>query len=105
MSVEHEESKCSNCGVTGDFCGYHHLSRDKISLCVACAEQDIDVLQITLAGEKTGGIITPSIEEAIETMSAIIREMKDAEVGDGYTVWKRSMRRLLVVTTPEFQGF
>lgn len=93
---------CAECRVSGDFCGYHGLGREEISLCVACAEQEIDVWTITLAVCESGGVTAPSLKEAIDTVSAIVGEM---DYEDGYTIHKKKMSRLQVVTMPEFQGF
>ena len=97
---------CADCGVTGDYCGYHQLGSQKISLCVTCAEREVTVWHITLADEDSGGIVHQTINKAIETMTVIIREMENQDDdSDSYSIHKQKMSRLEVVTMPEFQGF
>ncbi len=52
--MDKNETVCAECGVTGDFCGYHNLGSEKKSLCVACAEAEITVWTITLADYEGG---------------------------------------------------
>lgn len=94
--------ECAECGTTGDFCGYHGIRPANVSLCLACAEQKIDVWAITLSDCDSGGIVSSSLDEAINTITAIVGEM-DHE--DGYTIQKKQMSRLEVLSIPEFQGF
>lgn len=97
---------CADCGLAGDYCGYHQLGSQKISLCCACAEREVTVWQITLAGEDSGGIVHQTLDEAIETMTVIMKEMADQDDGcDIYSIHKQKMSRLQVVAMPEFQGF
>ena len=98
---------CVECGVTGDFCGYHGIRPKEVSLCVACAEQQIDVWVINLEGQIGGGIVTSDLKEAQETITVIMDEMAKQDIGDvdAYTISKKQMSRLQVMSLPEFQGF
>lgn len=99
--MEGLKSKCAECGLTGDFCGYHNLGSQKVSLCLACAETEVDVWRISLHGEG-GGCVAPTITEAVDSITALIGEMDN---GDGYDISKERLSKLSVVGMSEFQGF
>ena len=100
MSLNHY-SKCSECGLEGDFCGYHNLGVENKSLCMACAEAPVEVYRIALHGEG-GGCVAPTLLEAIDTITALVGEM-DSDTG--YDIGMEKMTRKEVVAMPEFQGF
>jgi hypothetical protein len=101
LDMEYEQSICAVCGLVGDFCGYHHLGPKKLSLCISCAETKVDVYKITLCGE-SAGLIIETTAEAVDTIKVLIEEMS---YGDGYSITKENLKRLLIVNLPEFSGF
>lgn len=94
------QPRCSECGLKGDFAGYHNVGRDGKTLCVACAEKEIEVYKITEAVPGNGFFLR-DIKEAIEN----IRTVEDADPGDGYTITKETMSLLNYEAMEEFQGF
>ena len=99
--LKHSQNSCSNCGTTGDFCGYHQLGPQRKALCVACAESEIDVWRISLNEEK-GGYYVDSKEKADNELS-VLAETREEE--DTYHVHPEKMSRLKFYSLFEFEGF
>lgn len=93
-------SKCAECGLEGNFAGYHHLGKNKKSLCMACAEQDIEVYKISEA-DPGNHFFVKDLGEALENIKAV----KYCEDGNGYTIVKESMTLARYESLEEFQGF
>lgn len=93
-------SKCNECGLGGHFAGYHMVGKDRKSLCVACAEQEIEVYKITEAVPGNAFCLR-DLNEAMESIKAV--EWCDS--GDGYAITKQSMSLVKYESLEEFQGF
>ena len=64
---------CDNCGITSNFCGYHFLGPRKISLCLTCGDQDVEVIGITIPGE--AGFFEKSLDSALEALRGLVDDM------------------------------
>ena len=91
---------CSECGLIGDFAGYHQVGRDRKSLCMACAEAGIDVYKISEA-DPHNYFFVRNIDDAMSE----IRTVESCDVGDGYRITKERMSLLKYEALEEFQGF
>jgi hypothetical protein len=94
-------STCINCGLVGYFAGYHNLDKGRVSLCVTCAEEPIEVFQIRT--EDSSGFFETTQSGFEGAIGSLVSEM-DIE-DDHYWVKKKIMTRLAVITSPEFEGF
>ncbi len=92
------EPKCNECKVTGNFCGYHNLRWNHLSLCMACAEKEIIVYKISL----DKGDSNVYVERDIEYFFYMIDEREE---DNGYFIEKSVMTMIEWYSLEEFQGF
>lgn len=92
--------RCAVCGVEGNFCGYHNIGPEKVSLCVACAESPVEVYRVTMGGSNQ----TPSlyVEDPNAVLSMMHTLMERMEPKETILIEKRVRTYLKLFQMPQF---
>lgn len=92
--------KCNACGCSINVIGYNLLNKEKPALCVACANEKIEVYEIKLGDTGFFETSQTGFEAAI---GSIVSAMDIDD--EPYIVRKKLLTRREVLEAQEFEGF
>jgi len=95
-------TKCEECGLEGNFAGYHGVGPKSVSLCMACAEATVHMWRIRQRDENSGGYYAHSQDDALAELDILLKE---DEVGGGYSVTIEEKTIFEKYSMTEFHGF